>query len=120
PDLRGLSEYILRTSDKSMREVIKSLPKGSWTNSMRIDGYDAPLDLVATLSIAEDVIGIDYAGTSGVSRFGINCPLCYTDAYTSFGVKCIVAPRLANNRAVLARMRATAPQNCIRNERLPA
>jgi N-methylhydantoinase B len=119
-DLDALSEYILGTSDRSMRETIKRLPKGSWTNTMRIDGYDAALDLTATLSIEEDVIRIDYTGTSGVSRFGINCPLCYTDAYTSFGVKCIVAPRLANNAAVLARMRVTAPENCITNALFPA
>ena len=87
---------------------------------MRIDGFDAPIDLVATLTIESDVIRIDYAGTSGVSRYGINCPLCYTDAYTSFGVKCLVAPRLANNAAVLARIGVTAPENCIVNALPPA
>jgi N-methylhydantoinase B len=119
-DLDGLSEYILQTSDRSMRAAINKLPRGSWSNSMRIDGYDAPLDLVATLTVEEDIIRIDYAGTSGVSRFGINCPLCYTDAYTSFGVKCIVAPRLANNAAVLSRIRVTAPDNCVTNALFPA
>src|SRR5581483_2071496 len=119
-DLDALSDYIFRTSDRSMREAIGKLPKGTWTNRMRIDGYDAPLDLVATLIIEDGLIGIDYAGTSAVSRFGINCPLCYTDAYTSFGVKCLVAPRLANNAAVLARIRVTAPENCITNALFPA
>ena len=119
-DLDALSEYILRVSDRSMRDAISRLPKGTWTNTMRIDGYDAPLDLVATLTIEDELIRIDYAGTAGVSRFGINCPLCYTDAYTSFGVKCLVAPRLANNAAVLARIRVTAPENCITNALFPA
>jgi len=119
-DLDALCEYILQTSDRSMREAINKLPRGSWTNVMRIDGFDAPLDLVAHLTIEQDVIRVDYAGTSGTSRFGINCPLCYTDAYTSFGVKCIVAPRLANNAAVLARILVTAPENCITNALSPA
>jgi N-methylhydantoinase B len=119
-DLVALSDYIMQASDRSMHEAIRKLPKGSWTNSMRIDGYDVPVDLVASLTIDEEEIRIDYAGTSGVSRFGINCPLCYTDAYTSFGVKCIVAPRLPNNAAVLARMRVTAPENCIVNALSPA
>lgn len=119
-DLDALSEHILQTSDRSMREAINKLPRGSWTNSMRIDGYDVPLDLVATMTIEEDVIRIDYAGTSDVSRFGINCPLCYTDAYTSFGVKCIVAPRLANNAAALSRIRVTAPDNCVTNALFPS
>ena len=119
-DLESLSQYILRTSDTSMRNAIAKLPRGSWTHAMRIDGFDAPLDLVATLTIEEDMIRIDYAGTSALSKFGINCPMCYTDAYTSFGVKCLVAPRLANNAAVLARIKITAPDNCITNALFPA
>ncbi len=103
-----------------MREVIAKLPKGTWTNAMRIDGFDAPLDLEATLTIEDDIIRVDFAGTSGVSRYGINCPLCYTEAYTSFGVKCLVAPRLANNAAMLERIRITAPENTIVNALPPA
>ena len=87
---------------------------------MRIDGFDAPIDLVATLTIDDELIHIDFAGTSGVSKYGINCPLCYADAYTSFGVKCIVAPQLANNAAVLARIRVTAPEGTITNAPFPA
>ena len=119
-DLNVLSDHILQTSDRSMREAIAKLPRGSWTHAMRIDGFDAPLDLVATLIINEDTIGIDFAGTSPLSKFGINCPMCYSDAYTSFGVKCLVAPRLANNAAVLARIKVTAPDNCIVNALYPA
>jgi N-methylhydantoinase B len=119
-DLDTLSEHILTASDKSMREAIAKLPKGTWSHAMRIDGFDQPLDLKATLTIEEDIIRIDFAGTSSVSRYGINCPLCYTDAYTSFGVKCLVAPRLANNAAVLARISVTAPDNCIVNALFPA
>jgi N-methylhydantoinase B len=119
-DLNALSEHIMRASDTSMREAIAKLPKGTWSHAMRIDGFDQALDLRATLTIEDDIIRIDFAGTSGLSRFGINCPLCYTDAYTSFGVKCLVAPRLANNAAVLARISVTAPDNCIVNALFPA
>jgi N-methylhydantoinase B len=73
------------------------------------------VDLVATLTIENDVIRVDYTGTSGVSKYGINCPMCYCDAYTSFGVKCVVAPRLPNNSAVLARIVVTAPEGSIVN-----
>jgi N-methylhydantoinase B len=119
-DLDTLSEHILSASNISMREAIAKLPKGTWSHAMRIDGFDQPLDLKASLTIEDDIIRIDFTGTSGVSRYGINCPLCYTDAYTSFGVKCLVAPRLANNAAVLARISVTAPDNCIVNALFPA
>jgi N-methylhydantoinase B len=87
---------------------------------MRIDGFDAPIDFHAKLTIDDEAIHLDFAGTSGVSRYGVNCPLCYTQAYTSFGIKCLVAPRLANNAAILHRIRVTAPENTIVNALPPA
>lgn len=119
-DLDILSAHILTASDRAMRDAIAKLPKGTWQHVMRIDGYDTPVDLAATLTIDEDTIHIDFAGTSGVSKSGINCPLCYADAYTSFGVKSLIVPRLANNAAVLARIKVTAPENCIVNALPPA
>ena len=75
---------------------------------MRIDGYEAPIDLVATLVIGDDTIHVDYAGTSGMSSYAINCPLCYTEAYTTFGINCIVAPHIPNNTCTLDAVRADA------------
>jgi N-methylhydantoinase B len=118
--LDPLAEHILASTDASMREAIANLPKGTWTSSMRIDGFDEPVDFVATLTIDEMDIYVDFTGTSPVSRKGINCPLCYADAYTTFGVKCIVAPRLAHNHAVLSRIHVTAPEGSIVNAPFPA
>jgi N-methylhydantoinase B len=118
-DLDALSAFILETTDASMRRAIAALPQGSWSHSVRIDGYDELVDIAATLTVADESISIDYAGTSAVSKYGVNCPLCYTHAYTSFGVKCLVAPRLANNAAVLDRIKVTAPDNCILNALSP-
>ena len=62
---------------------------------------------------------MDYAGTSPVSNFGINCPICYTEAYTAFGVKCIVAPRIPNNARYARRIIVTAPEGRIVNAPFP-
>jgi N-methylhydantoinase B len=87
---------------------------------MRIDGMEAPVDLHATLTIAEDHIAVDYAGTSAQSSYGINCPLCYTDAYTAFGIRCIVGPEIPNNAGTLDLIRVTAPEGTIVNALSPA
>jgi len=60
------------------------------------------MEIKAKLTIGPDGIDVDFAGSPGIVQLGINVPLCYTEAYTSFGVKCIVAPRVPNN-AGLAR-----------------
>jgi N-methylhydantoinase B len=103
-----------------MAEAIGKLPEGTWTASMRIDGYEAPIDLVATLTIRRDRIDVDYTGTSGMSSYAINCPLCYTEAYTTFGVNCIVAPHIPNNAGTLDAVRVSAPEGTIRSALHPA
>ena len=98
-----------------MRAEIAKLPNGTYHNSMRIDGYEAPLDLVATMTIADGHIAVDFTGTSGVSAYGINVPMSYTEAYASFGVRCVVGNRVPNNAGSLGAVRITAPEGCILN-----
>ena len=114
-DLDALGEHIIETSRQGMADAINELPKGSWNAEMRIDGYEAPIDLKATLTVGDGEILVDFAGSSGVSEFGINCPLCYTEAYTSFGVKCVVGAAIPNNAGTLDAIRVTAPENTIVN-----
>ena len=119
-DLDLLGQEIITRSRRGMTEAIGKLPRGSWTAAMRIDGYEAPIDLVARLTIGDDHIDVDYAGTSGMSSYAINCPLCYTEAYTTFGVNCIVAPHIPNNAGTLDAVRVTAPEGSILNATHPA
>lgn len=119
-DLDDLGAYIIRTSREGMAEAINKMPKGAWTASMRIDGYEEPIDLTATLTIGDGEIVVDFDGTSGVSDRGINCPMCYTEAYTSFGVKCVVAPAIPNNSGTLDAIKVIAPDNTIVNAPHPA
>ncbi len=113
--LDELSDYIIKTSRKAKLDAVRKLPKGSWTNSMRIDGYDEPIDLVCTLTIADDGITADFTGTSPESPYGINVPYCYTDAYCSFGINCVVAPHIPNNAGSLSVVNVVAPEGCILN-----
>ena len=119
-DLKELGAYIISTSRSGMSDAINKLPKGQWTASMRIDGYEEPIDLVATLSIGDGEILVDFTGTSDAVGRGINCPMCYTEAYTSFGVKCVVAPSIPNNAGTLDAIKVTAPENTIVNALHPA
>src|SRR5258708_10402078 len=72
------------------------------------------------MQIGENGIAVDFAGASGVSSYGINVPVCYTEAYASFGVKCIVAPKVPNNEGSLSVIRVTAPKGCILNAQHPS
>jgi N-methylhydantoinase B len=120
PDIEELSNAILARSREASLEEIGKLRFGTYRNTMTVDGLDAPLDLAAALTIGPDGIDVDFTGTGGLSGKGINVPICYTQAYTTFGVKCIVGPRIPNNAASLATIRVAAPEGCILNAPFPA
>src|ERR1700744_5667174 len=55
-----------------------------------------------------------------MSTYAINCPLCYTEAYTTFGINCVVAPTIPNNAGTLAAVKVTAPPGTIVSATYPA
>jgi N-methylhydantoinase B len=118
--LDGAGDVIIRNSRDAMLEEIRKLPFGTWRNEMRIDGYDEPVDLVCTLSIGADGIDVDFSGTSPQCGHGINVPLTYTQAYASFGVRCVIGNDVPNNAGSLGVVRVTAPEGCILNAPRPA
>jgi len=119
-DLEEISDYIYDNSYKAVMAEIAKLPKGTWRNSMTIDGFESPVELVAELTISDDGISVDFDGSSPKSRYGINVPLAYTIAYTCFGLSCIVRPDVPNNAGSLAPLKVTAPEGSILNAPYPA
>jgi N-methylhydantoinase B len=119
-DLDAAGRMIVDSSAKAMREAIAALQPGRYENAMRVDGYDEPIDLVCALTIRDGMIAVDFEGTSSVSPRGVNVPLTYTQAYASFGVRCIVGAAVPNNAGSLSAVRVTAPTGCILNAPRPA
>jgi len=119
-DLTALADYVCDNSHQAVMREIAKLPKGTWHNRMTIDGFDAPIDLVARLTIGDDGVSVDFDGTSPQSRYGINVPMAYTRAYTCFGLSCIVRPRVPNNAGSLAPFDIRAPRGSVLNAPYPA
>ena len=111
---------IIGNSRDAMLAEIRKLPAGTWHNEMRIDGYDEPVDLVCAVTIGETGIDVDFNGTSPVCGHGINVPLTYTQAYASFGVRCVIGNDVPNNAGSLGVVRVSAPEGCILNAPRPA
>ena len=119
-DLDDLAEHICARSRAAVLAEIAQLPKGSWSNAMTTDGFDAPITLRATTTISDEGIHVDYTGTDPQVRKGINVPFSYTTAYTVFGLGCIVASRIPNNAGSLAPLTVSAPEGTILNALKPA
>ncbi len=119
PDLDDLGAVIIARSDDAMREQIAHLPDGQYRYAMTVDGYDEPVEIKAVMHIDGKQITLDFAGTSAASSRGINVPLAYTQAYASFGVRCLVGNEIPNNAGSLAAVHVSAPQDCLLNARSP-
>ncbi len=119
-DLQGLADFVIETSRKATHDAIAKVPDGTFRNTMQVDGYDDPVLMAVKLDIAGDTIKADFAGTSGMSRFGVNVPEVYTRAYACYGLKCAIAPQVPNNTGSLEPFQITAPEGCILAARRPA
>ena len=117
--LDDLGGHIVERSRVATLAEIARIPRGTWHNTLTMDGYDRPIELVCKMTVTDDAIDVDFAGSSPASPYGINVVLNYCQAYTTFGVKCIVAPAVPNNAGSLAPFRVTAPEGSILNVRRP-
>lgn len=115
-----VSDHILQSSRDAALAQIAKLPRGEWSASMTIDGYNAPVHLAATLLISEGKIRVDYDGTSGQVQKGVNCPLIYATAYTVYGLASALFPDIPNNAGSLSVFEVVAPSGTIVNAERPA
>ena len=118
-DLEPLANFIFDSSLRATLAEIARLPKGTYRGELWSDGYDEPIRLSAAMTVLDDAIEVDYAGTSGLSNRGINVPPAYCRAYSCFGIKCVVAPEIPNNWASLSPFRMKIPEGCILNAPRP-
>jgi N-methylhydantoinase B len=114
-----LADFIFDSSRRATLAEIARLPKGTYAGEISSDGYEDIVTLRASMTILDDAIEVDFAGTGGLSRRGINVPAAYTRAYSCFGIKVVVAPEIPNNWASLLPFRMAIPEGCILNAPRP-
>ena len=118
--LEELGDEIISRSERAMRNAITALPDGAYSHEVMSDGYEEPVTLRATIHKLGDELTVDWAGSSPASRRGINVVLNYTHAYTTYGLKCAVAPEVPNNEGSFRPVKVVAPEGCILNAQKPA
>lgn len=119
-DIDGLADFIINASRKATRAAIAQVADGTYTNEMRVDGYEAPIDLKFSLTINGDQAIANFDGTSGMSKFGVNVPEVYTRAYACYALKCAIAPDAPNNAGSLDPFEISAPSGSILAAKRPA
>ncbi len=118
--LDDLAEFIFDRTHAATMAALEPVQKGTFTNTMTVDGYDEPVQLAVSIEVTDKGMNADFTGTSGISKYGINVPLNYAAAYFTYGMLVALAPELPNNYASLAPFTVSAPENVIVNAVHPA
>jgi N-methylhydantoinase B len=118
--IEELSNAILDRSEAGMRAAIAEIPDGEYRGELRLDGFEEPVIIRTRIAVTGETMTVDYAGSSSASRRAINVVLNYTKAYTTYGVKCVVAPHVPNNAGSFRPVTITAPEGSLLNAVRPA
>lgn len=123
-DLQPIADEIIARSERAMREGLKTLIQpGTFRNRIMLDGLetDDPLSISVSISRHDDgSVTVDFDGTGPQSAVGINCTEAYTQAWTAYSIRCIVAPHIPYNAGLLHPVIVKAPEGSFLNARRPA
>ncbi len=120
PDIEAVSQMILDRTEMAVRNAVREIPDGTYTSEVTIDGFDSPITIACAVTVADDELTVDYAGTSPQVDRGINVVLNYTHAYTTYTLMAVLAADIPNNEGAFRPIHVTAPEGSVLNCRRPA
>ena len=118
--LEPLADEIHARSEAAMREAIRALPDGVYAYTAVMDGVAEPIELKMKMTVKDDALDIDFAGSAPQVLRAINVCMAYTISYTAFGVKAVLAPEVPTNDGVMRPVTISAPPGSILNSTPPA
>jgi N-methylhydantoinase B len=77
--------------------------------------FDREVKLCAAVTVNDDSVHVDYAGSSEQVLFSINCRANYRYAHTVYALKCLLDPDTPNNQGCIVPITDEAPRGTILN-----
>ena len=114
---------LLDYTERFTRAEIARLPRGTWrfVDHLDGDGIDpGPIAFVATVTIGDGDMTIDFTGTSPQVRGAINCVYPFTLSTALACVRSIIDLAIPNNAGYFRPIKVIAPEGTIVNPRPPA
>jgi N-methylhydantoinase B len=106
-----------------MRQIIASLPGGTYTAEDWVDGDglgDEPVPVRVAIERRGTDLVIDFTGTGEQTRGPINAPLAATESSVYFAVLSMLAPDLPSNYGCYKPIKVVAPKGTVINPAEPA
>ncbi|MAH83203.1 MAG: hypothetical protein CBB68_02420 [Rhodospirillaceae bacterium TMED8] len=121
PDLQIVADEMIARSEALARSEILKIPNGVFTSICTIgidDGEE--ITIKCTVTIANDNMAIDFAGTSDQVPTAINCTYTYACSYTTFAVNALLELPIKMNEGTLKPLTIKADEGSILNCTFPA
>ncbi len=119
-DFAGVSAGIIGRSEQAIRDVISTIPDGTYANALQVETVAAPTDLKCAVTVAGDQFRIDFNGSGPAVPFAVNVPACYTRAFATYTIKSLTTPDVPNNQGTLRPIAVSIPEGCILDARRPS
>jgi len=116
-------EELLNYTERLTRAQIKDWPKGTFEFEDFIDDdglSDQPLPIRVAITVLEDRLIVDYAGSSPQVGAAINSTLSYTKSCTYLSVRCALKGDVPNNAGVFRCVEVRVPDGSMLNPYPPA
>jgi N-methylhydantoinase B len=120
---RAYVAELMDYSERMTRAEIRRWPKGTFTfcDHLDSDGLDdAPVPLRVAITVNEDSLTCDFAGSAPQVRAALNSTLSFTKSCTYLSVRSVLRQDVPNNEGIFRCIEVKAPEGSIVNPRPPA
>ncbi len=112
-------------SERMTRAEIRAIPDGVYEFSDQlddnaIDPESDPVKIAVTMTVSDDEVLFDFAGSDPQVDAAINNVLASTASVVYYGVRTLTGDRIPNNDGCFRPITVTAPEGCVVNSSYPA
>ena len=122
-ELRSGFEAMKDYSERRMRGVIAELPDGAYSFRDRLDDDgqgNTALEIAATVTIADESIDVDFAGTSPQTEGPVNAVFAVTASATYYAMRCLTDPDIPPNHGCYRPISIETPSASLVDAKPPA
>jgi N-methylhydantoinase B len=104
-------------SERLVRAGLREIPDGTYEAE---DELDDGTRIRVALTVRDDEVELDFAGTDPQQDGNLNCPLAVTKSACYFVVRCVAAPDVPASGGAFVPVTVRAPEGTLVNARAPA